>query len=259
MRWWVLLAFAACHTPPARAPIACDIHRVTLVRTSPPNARGLLDPLTVLEGTYDDPERTGRLVALTEQMLHAQGYLDAKLAVARHAACGVELDVTGSLGPRYRIARLEFLTDDGFPDAQRRAIVATNLATVNAVGGTYREDLLGPRLAELIGTYQQRGWLKAQVGKPQVEYDHARGEISIRVPIDAGKRFKIGDVRPHRPEGAAAVAALGLHTGDWFDVTALRIAIDRASRKVGRTVELSPSTISDRGVVDMVVSFEAEQ
>jgi outer membrane protein assembly factor BamA len=260
MRWLGIVAMlAACGTrTPSQIPVAsCDATRIASVHTSGAD-RDLLGPLSVLAGTLDDPPRTDRVVALTQAMLRGKGYMNAKVALVRHPGCGVELDVTATLGPRFRIAKLEFDTDDEFPEASRRAIVATNLGKYNAIGGMYHAEDLSWRLPDLRNAYIEHGWIEVKIGEPSVTYDQARAEITVRVPITAGKRFKIGELKPQPehaadPVAVAAVAALGIHSGEWYDADVLRTAVDRARRKIGRSIELYSRMTFDRGIVDFTI------
>ena len=152
-------------------------------------------PIAVLEGTFDDQERTRRVTEVATELLHVRGYPQATIAVARREACGVELEVAVQRGPRFRITQLGFATDDAFPEEQRVAAITDALGTVNAVGGSYVADRMERALANLERRYHESGWIDAVISRPIVSYDQAQGAVTVVVPIQAGSRYRIGSVR----------------------------------------------------------------
>jgi outer membrane protein assembly factor BamA len=251
----IALLCAACgSSPPPRRSVACAaerIGRVTVIGVAPE----VVAPIAVLEGTLDDRERTARVVAHTEAMLRANGYARAAIAMTHDENCGVELAARVTLGPRYRIARIELDTPDEFPEAVRRTVLASELGGANAVGGSYRADHLKSAMTRLVTAYWDRGWVNAEAGEPRVTFDDARAEVVVHLPIKAGKRYRIREVRLRERDatGELVVATLGIHSGDWYETPRLRTAIERARRRVGKKVELWPAVLEDRGQVDLEI------
>src|SRR5262249_42178642 len=154
----------------------------------------LVPQLAVLEGTYDDPERTDRIAEVAVRALRASGFARAAIAVRRRIACRVELQVAVALGPRFRIADIAFATDDAFPAAAGVAALEAALGAVNPLGGVYIEYRMKRALAELERRYHDAGWLEARLGAPRASYDPA-GAVTIVIPVAAGQRFRIGSVK----------------------------------------------------------------
>ena len=130
------------------------------------------------------------------------------------------------------------------------------LGTVNAIGGAYVEDRLQRALAQLERCYQDAGWLDAAIAKPVVGIDDTRHTISLTIPVDAGQRYKVGDVVARggrRSTRAAVIDALGLRGGQWFDGRVVREAIDRARREVGEHVELRVQVTKNRVDLEAIV------
>lgn len=253
---FVLLA--ACHGTPtsvAPRPLTCGPNRVgkiTVIGGTPAD----VPQLAVLEGTLDDAARTARIATLSTEMLRARGYAHAHLQVDRREGCGVELIVRVDRGPRYTIDNITFATDDTYPADARLAEIEDVLGTVNAIGGAYVADRLARALAQLERCYQDAGWLDAAVGKPAVEFDDVHHTISLTIPVEAGKRFRVGNVVArggHRSTRAAVLDALGLRGGQWFEGRVVREAIDRARREVGEHVELRVQVAKDRVDVEAIV------
>jgi outer membrane protein assembly factor BamA len=256
----VLAALAACRAPEGYAPVAtpCAFNRIGAV-TVVGAPREAVPQLAVLEGTYDDPERTDRVAEIATRGLRARGYARAAIALARHPACGVELQVTVALGPRYQIAQIAFETDDAFPHAERLAVLEDALGTVNTVGGVYIEYRMKRALAELERRYHDAGWLEARLGAPRTSYG-SDGTLSVAIPLTAGQRYRIGSVKA---VGAGPVArdavlqTLGLHAGDYYDGPRIRTAIERARHRLARWVELRTSVVEDRPEIDLEAIVEA--
>lgn len=209
--------------------------------------------LAVLEGTLDDPDRTGRIARSATDALRAQGYAGAAIDVVRRPGCRIALDVAVALGRRYRIARIAFDTDDAFPGAERLAVIEDALGTVNTVGGVYIEYRMVRALVELERRYRDAGWLDARLGPARPTYDPA-GTVTVRIPVTAGQRFRIGSVRAI---GAGPLAretvlqSLGLHAGDYYDGPRVRSAIERARKKLARWVELRTRVADSRAEIDL--------
>jgi outer membrane protein assembly factor BamA len=258
-----LIALAACRAAPrghARVDLPCSSQRVGEVRVTGAAIRAV-PQLAVLEGTLDDPERTDRVARVATDRLRAQGYADAAIAVARRVGCRVGLDVAVSLGRRYRIAQITFETDDAFPRAERLAVLEDGLGTVNTVGGVYIEYRFKRALAELERRYRDAGWLEARLGAPRAAFE-PDGTVAVRIPIDAGRRFRIGSVRAigaGRHARDAVLQSLGLRAGDYYDGPRVRSAIERARHRIARWVELRTSIADDRPEIDLEAVVEARR
>jgi hypothetical protein len=140
-RLLLLSVLAACRAAPggslAVAP-PCAWNRIGEVAVTGAT-RDAVPQLAVLEGTIDDPGRTGRIAQIATRALWARGYARATLAITRRVGCRVDLDVAVTLGPRYRISTIDFVTEDAFPGAERLAVIEDALGTVNTIGGVYIE------------------------------------------------------------------------------------------------------------------------
>ena len=127
------------------------------------------------------------------------------------------------------------------------------LGTVNTIGGVYIAYRMQRALAELERRYRDAGWLEAQLGAPRPTYDPA-GTVVIRIPVTAGRRFRIGSVRAVGvgPRARDAVLhSLGLHAGDYYDGPRIRGAIERARRRLARWVELRANVADGRPEIDL--------
>jgi len=265
MQRWILTAIAliGCQPAPQVAypypSVAQDCSPERIGRVSVHGAAiSDVAPLAVLEGTFDDRDRTDRIAEVATELLHVRGYPNARIEISRAQGCGIELDIGVALGARYKITQLAFQTDDAFPEVERVEALEDALGTVNTLGGSFVEDRMLRALQTLERRYHESGWIDATVGKPVATFDKGRGSVSIVVPIEAGPRYRIGEIHAQgasRSDRQAVVAALGLRNGDWYDATQLRTGIDRARRRLDRRIELRIEVGNDHSTIDIEARF----
>lgn len=257
-----LTVLAGCGAAPAgRAAVTvpCSTHRIGRVAiTGAP--RAAVAQLAVLEGTLDDPERTARIAQVAADGLRTQGYRDAEITVTRRPGCGVDLDVAVALGRRYRITEIAFDTDDEFPRGERLAVVEDALGTVNTIGGVYIAYRMRRALGELEKRYRDAGWLEVRLGEPRAAFA-PEGNVAVRIPISAGRRFRIGSVRAvgAGPLAREVLQSLGLRSGDYYDGPRIRSAIERARHRLARWVELRANVADGRPEIDLEAVLEAQR
>lgn len=237
--------------------VACDADRIGAVVVTGA-ARAELAPLTVLEGTLDDPERTERIAHVALEGLRANGHATATLTVTRQVGCGVELHADVVRGPKYRISRIAFETDDEFPAAKRLAVLEDGLGTVNTIGGTYIAYRLQRALKELKRRYADAGWVGVTIAAPRVELRD--DTIALTIPVTSGPRFTIGTIRAigaGKEARATVLDALGLREGAYFDRAEVRAGIERAQRVLDRKIQLRVQVAPDRTEIDLDAIVEA--
>jgi outer membrane protein assembly factor BamA len=257
-----LLACARPEVAP-RTPISatCEPHRIGKVAirgADSAEALHALAPLAVLEGTLDNPHRAQRVASLATEALRTIGYPRAKIALDRGAGCGVELHARVTLGPKFRIAKIQFVTDDTFPAKRRLALIEDALGTVNTVGGVYVADRLDAALAELQKRYRDAGWARAQIATFAADYDDATGQVSLTIPIRSGPRFKIGVIRAINARGVAGELfdALGIEEGQPYDKASLTAGLARARRRIDHHIRMRAVISDDRGTIDIEAIVE---
>lgn len=260
----LLAALAGCHGGPGPAelppPCAADRIGAVVVEGAP---RALLAPLTVLEGTLDDPERTERVAQLALEGLRVLGHAKAELAVERAAgSCGATLHAIAVLGPKYTIATITFVTDgddDALTEAQRLAVIEDGLGAVNTVGGTYIAYRLTRALVELKQRYADAGWVDATIAAPRARFD-GRGKVSLAIEVHAGPRFTLGTIRAigaGKEARATVLDALGLREGAYYDRAVVRAGVERAQRVLDRRIQLRVNIAKERSEIDVDAIVEA--
>ncbi|MFT3697497.1 MAG: hypothetical protein QM831_30420 [Kofleriaceae bacterium] len=211
-------------------------------------------PLAVLEGAFDDHDRTARITEVATELLHVRGYPNARIDVQRNEGCGVELDVAVALGPKFKIEQIAFQTEDNFPQDERIETLADALGTVNAVGGAYVEDRMLKALDLLERRYHELGWIDAKVRNPITSYDEVKGSVALIIPIDPGERYRIGTIRARGSNidtRQEVLSVLGLRNGDWYDAALVKRRVDRARKHLDRHIELRMEVSADRNTIDI--------
>jgi outer membrane protein assembly factor BamA len=250
---------------PPRTPISspCEPYRigkVDITGADTAEARHVLAPLAVLEGTLDNPTRAARVANLATEALRTIGYPRATIDLDRGAGCGVELRARVSLGPKFRIAKIQFQTDDTFPAKRRLALIESALGTVNTVGGVYVADRLDAALADLQKRYRDAGWARAEIATFVADYDDARGEVSLTIPIKSGQRFTIGQIRAIGARGFAGELfdALGIEEGQPYDKASLSAGLSRARKRIDHHIRMRAVISDDTGPIDIEAIVERE-
>ena len=255
---WVVLA--ACGAPSVRpeGPVStpCSTERIggVYVTGASPSA---VPALTVLEGTLDDPSRTARIVQAATEALQWRGYAKAQITVTREARCFVDLRVAVVLGPKYKIARIAFRTEDELPRAQRLAALEDSLGTVNTIGGVLIEYRLRRALDGLAKRYRDAGWLDVEIGEPVFEY--TGNSANVTIPIVAGERYRVRTIRAIAAKASVReklLAEFGIEPGEYYDAPAVRRALERARRAVDRRVKLRTSAIENEHAIELEAILE---
>ncbi len=234
------------------------IGRVDIAGADRADAQRALAPLAVLEGTLDNPTRAARVARLATEALRTIGYPRAQIELDRSAGCGVELHARVTLGPKFRIAKIQFVTGDSFPAKRRLALLESALGTVNTVGGVYVADRLDAALADLQKRYRDAGWARAEIATFAADYDDARGEVSLTIPIRSGPRFTIGRVRAINARGLASELfdALGIEAGQPYDKATLSAGLSRARKRIDHHIRMRAVISDETGTIDIEAIVE---
>lgn len=262
-----LVGLLSCAQPEVapRTPISstCEpnrIGKVDIQGADSADVRHALAPIAVLEGTLDNPLRADRVASLATEALRTIGYPRAQIALDRSAGCGVELTAKVTLGPRFRIAKIQFVTDDKFPAKRRLALIESALGTVNTIGGVYVADKLDSALAELQKRYRDAGWARAEIATFEADYDDVKGEVSLTIPIKSGQKFTIGRIRAINARGAAGEIfdALGIEEGQPYEKASLRAGLERARKRIDHHIRMRAVIDDDTGTIDIEAIVERE-
>ena len=107
-------------------------------------------------------------------------------------------------GPKVRIREIEFVGNKDLKDGSLRRRMKENKGggffSFILKGGTYKEEKFEDDAQNLIDYYRDRGYVRAQVGQPELKTledssDQKTRWVQLQVPITEGKQYKVGDFK----------------------------------------------------------------
>ena len=113
----------------------------------------------------------------------------------------VHLTFTINQGPKYKIKDVAFDGNTAFSDSALRGQLKENKPknwySFLTSSGTYLESKFADDADKVQVFYLNKGYVRARVGQPQIEVvsdskDKKIRWIRLRIPVDEGKRYKIG-------------------------------------------------------------------
>ena len=182
--------------------------------------------------TFIDPSTIRRVAGVVRDLYAEKGYQYAEVKPEIRAVAGgpklVHLTFHVTEGPKVKIREVDFVGNTAIKDGKLRGKMKENkgqswLSFVTG-GGTYQEAKFADDAELVTGYYLDKGYIKARVGQPQIEIiedseDGTTRWVRLRVPVDEGPRFRIGDISV---EGNKLVTDEGFVTlfklkpGDWY-------------------------------------------
>jgi outer membrane protein insertion porin family len=107
-------------------------------------------------------------------------------------------------GPKVRIREIDFVGNKDIKDSSLRRRMKENKGggffSFILKGGSYKEEKFEDDAQNLIDYYRDRGYVRAQVGQPELKTledsaDRQTRWVQLQVPITEGKQYKIGDFK----------------------------------------------------------------
>lgn len=200
--------------------------------------------------SFLDLGRAKRVEGLVESMFSANGY---QFAEVRHeitpletVANAVRLTFHMEQGPKVQIDEIDFIGNDTVADSTlKKQMKQTKerwwLSWITG-RGTYKEALFEQDADAIMAYYQDQGYIDAAVGSPETVYLDAAEDgktrlMRLRIPVDEGPRYRVGDVRFDGNEvvtdfGIRAVFR-GLVPGEYFSQAVVTTALEQARELYG--------------------------
>jgi len=197
---------------------------------------------------FVDEATIRRVSGVIREIYSAKGYNDVKIEPKPEAMPGgpklVHLTFHIDQGPKYKLKEVVFDGNVAFSDGTLRSHMKEN-KTKSMMGlmggGTYLEAKFADD-AELVNQfYQDRGYIQARVGNPTIEIisdskDKQTRWIRARVPVDEGKRYKVGtfaiaDNKAVRSE--ALRHYFKVNEGDYYSYTKIKKGLDKTGELYG--------------------------
>ncbi|MEX2270178.1 MAG: outer membrane protein assembly factor BamA [Vicinamibacterales bacterium] len=182
--------------------------------------------------TFIDPPTIRRVAGLVRELYAEKGYQYAEVKPEVKTIAGgpklVHLTFHVTEGPRVKVRDVDFVGNTAISDRKLRGNMKENrpkgLLSFITGAGIYQEAKFAEDAEAVTEFYRERGHIAAQIGQPQIEImedsrDGATRWVRLRVPVDEGPRYRIGDITF---EGNKLVADAGfaelfkLKPGDWY-------------------------------------------
>jgi outer membrane protein insertion porin family len=161
--------------------------------------------VTLKFDTFLDESSIRKVKSIIKDLYAEQGFNDATVEVesAPMPAGPKLLHLTFDIkqGPKFRLVDVAFDGNKAFSDKTLASQMKDNKARTWISkffgGGAYQEAKFDDDAQRVTDFYQDRGYVQARVGAPQIERlqdskDGKTREVRLRVPVDEGERYKIG-------------------------------------------------------------------
>lgn len=176
--------------------------------------------------SFVDEATLRRVAGVIRELYAEEGYLYADITPVQTPLAGgpklVHLTFEVDAGPKVRLREIVFDGNEAFDDGDLRGQMKENKtgSWLFFLGGdgVYKEAAFAEDAQSVTGYYQDRGYLRVNVGQPQIEtlQTSADGEntwIRLRIPVDEGPRYRVG---AFTVSGATAIPVEFLR--DRFDI-----------------------------------------
>ncbi len=162
----------------------------------------------VLPYSYYDPYKIQKIEQTIMELLLEKGLETGEVRVEIDKKGQHELDVIFNIneGPKIRVGEIVFVGNPKLPQSRLREAIKENRkhGIFSWVMGkdTFKKNKLSEDLANVKKKLQEKGYMEAVVGEPQIE-DMTKRSIFFRkqkmkriiIPVDAGYRYMLGDVK----------------------------------------------------------------
>jgi outer membrane protein insertion porin family len=198
--------------------------------------------------SFVDEASLRKVIGVIRELYAEKGFNDATVTTERAPVVGgsklIHLTFKIDPGPKVEIAEVLFDGNQAFSDGKLRRQMAHNKPNgfLGFLGdATYNESLF-PEDAERVGEfYKSNGYASAQVGQPVIETvrlaeDGSRRWIRLRIPVDEGQKFTIGnfEVTGEAKLNLDAVKSLfKIAPGDTYSSEKIRKGLEEAREVYG--------------------------
>lgn len=151
------------------------------------STKKILNALDLPEGVEFSTETWRGALSRLLRFYHRQGYFQPQITMnitpqVRKNNVGLEIRIQE--GPRARIAKVQFVGNKALTDVLLHF-------TFGVAEGFYEADRIEEGLNKLSQLYQNRGYIQATIGPPELHYEEENQEVLITIPIEAGIQVKV--------------------------------------------------------------------
>jgi outer membrane protein insertion porin family len=200
--------------------------------------------------SFVDPGLVKQVAGVVRDLYAEKGYeyaeVKPEIKAVSSATKTVNLTFHITEGPKVRIRAVEFQGNSAIADGKLARKMKDNKGPnpwlmFLSHGGTYNEGKFEDDADKVQQYYRERGYVKAQVGQPQLRIleDENNGKtrwVELQIPVTEGPRYRIGEISF---SGNTVVKTEGLRplfkveAGDWFNEKKIRKGFDKAREVYG--------------------------
>ncbi|MBW1961874.1 MAG: outer membrane protein assembly factor BamA [Deltaproteobacteria bacterium] len=157
----------------------------------------LLEALTIKTGSILNIFQIQRNIQRIEEMYREKNYHNVKISYDIKELDNNQADIRFTIqeGEKVQIKRISFVGNRAFSDKKLKGIMKTSekgfFSWLTSSGDLNKEDLKQD-IAKLTAFYQNKGYIQAKIGEPQIKYEG--NWIFITIKIDEGPRFRVRKV-----------------------------------------------------------------
>jgi len=205
--------------------------------------------ISVRLDSFVDDATIRRVKGVVRELYSEKGHNDAKVETALTALPAgpklVRLTFTIDPGPKVQIREIVFDGNEAFTDAKLRGQMKENKArswlSFITSGGTYLEAKYAEDADKINEFYLNEGYVQARIGSPQIETveDSKDGKtrwIRLRIPVDEGRRYKVGAFNIADNTAVKAEFLRGLYKldeGDFYSYKKIQKGIEKTREIYG--------------------------
>jgi outer membrane protein insertion porin family len=200
--------------------------------------------------SFIDPGLVKRVAGVVRDMYAEKGYeyAEVKPEIKPVSAATKTVNLTFHIveGPKVRIQAVNFLGNKAIGDGKLASKMKDNkgpnrwLKFISGPG-TYKEGKFEDDADKVVQYYRERGYVKAQVGQPQLKVleDSSDGKtrwVQLQIPVTEGPRYRIGEINfagNTVVKSEALRPLFKLEQGDWFNEKKIRKGFDKAKEVYG--------------------------
>jgi outer membrane protein insertion porin family len=155
--------------------------------------------------TFIDQSQIRRVQTVIRELYSERGHMAATVTPEMTSIGGgpklVRLTFHITEGPLVKIREIDFQGNQAVKDGSLIGAMKENKPakwwSFIMSSGTYHEGMFAEDAEHVQEYYQNKGYLKAQVGQPQIDVlqdskDGKKRWIRVRIPVDEGQRYRIG-------------------------------------------------------------------
>ena len=201
--------------------------------------------LTLRLDSFLDLSRVRSIEGLLRVMFSANGYEFAEVSHELIELAGstktVQVQFNMEHGPKVQVEEIDFVgnanIEDGVLKSQMKHVKERWFLSWITGRGTYKAALFEEDADAIQAHYMAEGYIDANVGSPDTEYldvseDGKSRGMRLRIPVDEGERYRIGDIRFDGNEmiTEAGMRALfsALRPGEYYSQALATMSIERA-------------------------------